>query len=83
MTSYTKIIVTLIAVVNLLVAAVSAMELWGFYHGLDRLGLLQNTKDEEKTRMLRTIHYWGIPPVILLTGTSRILFWKLRRGVES
>ena len=72
-----KQIFVLFAVVNLLVAIVAAVELWDFSRNFDRAGGLEEAKN--KTQMLRTLHYWGFPPVILLTGASGVMFWRARR----
>ena len=76
-----KKILVLVAVVNLLVAAIAACELWDFSR-FDRSGLLDQTKEEQKTNMLRTIHRWGLPPVILLTGASGFLLWKTAKRLN-
>jgi hypothetical protein len=71
-----------LAAVNLLVAVMLLVELWGFYHDLDRPGFLRNAADEHKTAMLRNLHYWGIPPIAFLTMVSGVWLWRLGREEE-
>jgi len=75
----TKRIFTLFAAVNLLVTVIAAAELWDFSRNFDRSGGLDKAKPEQKTQMLRTVHYWGLPPVILLTASSGVVFWRVAR----
>ena len=83
MRSYRRFILLSAAIVNLLVAMVLMVELWGFYHDLDRPGFLKNADDKHKIAMLRDMHYWGIPPIALLTVTSGVWFWLLSRETRS
>jgi hypothetical protein len=78
-----KTILLLFAGVNLLVAIIAAVELFDFSLSLDRPGRLDNTKEEHKAAMLRTLHYWGFPPVVLLTGASGIVFWRVARRIKA
>jgi hypothetical protein len=78
-----KTILLLFAGVNLLVAIIAAVELWDFSLNLDRPGRLENAKEAQKAAMLRTVHYWGFPPVVLLTGASGIVFWRIARRQEA
>ena len=67
----------------LLVAVVAAAELWDFSRNFDRPGWLENANEGRKASMLRTLHYWGLPPVILLTAASGVVFWKVARTVKA
>jgi hypothetical protein len=79
----TKTILLFFAVVNLLVAMIAAVELLDFSINLDRTGRLQNANAEQKAAMLRTVHYWGFPPVVLLTGASGVVLWRLGRRIKA
>ncbi len=74
-----KAILLLFAGVNLVVALIAAVELWDFYLHFDRPGRLEKTNETQKAAMLRTLHYWGLPPVALLTGASAVVFWRIAR----
>jgi hypothetical protein len=79
---YRRLTLTLLAMVNLLVSVVCIVELWRFYRDLDRPGALSTLPHEDKTRMLRTLHYRGIPPVLCLTLTSGLWFLLLRKETK-
>jgi hypothetical protein len=77
-----KSILVLFALGNLLVTLVAAVEIWEFSHNFDRPGLLEKANEPQKTAMLRSLHYWGLPPVILLTASSGIVFWRVARTAK-
>jgi hypothetical protein len=78
-----KTILVLFAMVNFLVAVIAAAELWDFSKNLDRPGRLEKANEGQKTNMLRTLHYWGFPPVILLTAASGVVLWKVAGTVKA
>ena len=58
-------------------------ELWDFSLDFDRSGQLEKAKEGEKVAMLRTLHYWGLPPIVLLTGASGLVFWRVARRAHA
>lgn len=79
MTRSLKTMVSLVAATNILIALLLLREGWIFHKQFDRPGWLGAATDIQKTRMLRTIYYWGVPPIALLNITSGILLWKMRK----
>jgi hypothetical protein len=81
MKSPSRLALLSVAIVNLVVAVILVVELWGFYR-LDRSDVHHRADEQQKTTMLRDIHYWGIPPVALLTITSGLWLWRLSKEVK-
>ncbi len=77
MQKHRKLNLIMLAAANLVAAALMSKVCWEFYHGYDRYR--KNVTEENKMELLRVVHFWAIPPLVLLTGMSGVLFWVLSR----